>query len=131
ELIRGAVAKTFDRYFNSGEMQQIVQWFDLGGEVHFGDDTSAEQMLVAMRDIQGITEKLGAVGLKAKDAPEAVISAAEFVLEGLHAHKKIGRTEGRVFTAGEKQSRRAAEAASGFGAEDPYPRARRPRGSFN
>ena len=30
------------------------------------------------------------------------VSAAEFVLEGLHAHKKIGRNEERVFTAGEK-----------------------------
>ena len=31
------------------------------------------------------------------------VSAAEFILEGLHAHKKIGRNEERVFTAGEKQ----------------------------
>jgi len=30
------------------------------------------------------------------------VSAAEFVLEGLHAHKKIGRNEERIFTAGEK-----------------------------
>jgi magnesium chelatase subunit I len=30
------------------------------------------------------------------------VSAAEFILEGLHAHKKIGRNEERVFTAGEK-----------------------------
>ena len=30
------------------------------------------------------------------------MSAAEFVLEGLHAHKKIGRSEERVFSAGEK-----------------------------
>jgi magnesium chelatase subunit I len=132
ELIRSAVAKTFDRYFNSGDMQQIVQWFDLGGEVRFGDDTPAQEMLSSMRDIQGITEKLAAVGVKTKDAPEAVVSAAEFVLEGLYAHKKIGRSEGRVFTAGDKQpqQRRAAEAASGFSADDPYPRTRR-RGSFN
>ena len=34
------------------------------------------------------------------------VSAAEFILEGLHAHKKIGRNEERVFTAGEKPPRR-------------------------
>ena len=33
------------------------------------------------------------------------MSAAEFVLEGLHAHKRIGRNEERVFTAGEKPQR--------------------------
>ena len=38
-----------------------------------------------------------------KTAPEVQVSAAEFVLEGLHAHKRIGRNEERVFTAGEKQ----------------------------
>jgi magnesium chelatase subunit I len=33
-----------------------------------------------------------------KDSAEVQVSAAEFVLEGLHAHKKIGRNEERVFT---------------------------------
>ena len=37
ELIRAAVAKTFDGYFESVDMQQIVQWFDLGGEIKFGE----------------------------------------------------------------------------------------------
>ncbi len=41
-----------------------------------------------------------------KDAPETQVSAAEFVLEGLHAHKRIGRNEERVFVAGEKQPKR-------------------------
>ena len=34
------------------------------------------------------------------------VSAAEFVLEGLYAHKRIGRNEERVFTAGEKQPKK-------------------------
>ena len=42
-----------------------------------------------------------------KDSPEMQVSAAEFILEGLHAHKKIGRNEERVFTAGEKQPKPA------------------------
>ena len=36
ELIRTAVAKTYDDYFNGVNMQQIVQWFDLGGEIQAG-----------------------------------------------------------------------------------------------
>jgi magnesium chelatase subunit I len=35
-----------------------------------------------------------------------LVSAAEFVLEGLHAHRRIGRSEERVFQA-DKQAKRA------------------------
>ena len=41
-----------------------------------------------------------------EDPPKLQVSAAEFVLEGLHAHKRIGRNEERVFSAGEKQPKR-------------------------
>jgi magnesium chelatase subunit I len=34
-----------------------------------------------------------------------LVSAAEFLLEGLTAHKKISRSEARTFTAGEKKRR--------------------------
>jgi len=37
-----------------------------------------------------------------KESAESQVSAAEFVLEGLYAHKRIGRNEERVFRAGEK-----------------------------
>jgi magnesium chelatase subunit I len=45
------------------------------------------------------------VNVGPKDTAEAQVSAAEFILEGLYAHKRIGRNEERVFTAGEKQPR--------------------------
>ncbi len=51
-------------------------------------------------------DKLTRVNVGPKDSGEIQVSAAEFVLEGLHAHKRIGRNEERVFTAGEKQPRR-------------------------
>jgi magnesium chelatase subunit I len=51
------------------------------------------------------------------------VSAAEFILEGLHAHKRIGRNEERVFTAGEKQPKPAEKS---FEREDQPFRGRRP-----
>jgi len=59
-------------------------------------------VLEGLRQIQGLMEKLGKLNVNTKDSAEMQVSAAEFVLEGLHAHKKIGRNEERVFTAGEK-----------------------------
>jgi magnesium chelatase subunit I len=102
ELIRTAIAKAFDTYFHGNNMNQIVQWFDLGGEVQLADSASANEALQALRGIQGLLEKTVKVGVGPKDSPEMQVSAAEFVLEGLYAHKKIGRSEERVFSAGEK-----------------------------
>jgi magnesium chelatase subunit I len=102
ELIRTAVAKAFDTYLHGVNMNQVVQWFDLGGEIQLSDNAAAEDVLEGLSQIQGLMEKLGKLSVNTKDGAEVQVSAAEFVLEGLHAHKKIGRNEERVFTAGEK-----------------------------
>jgi magnesium chelatase subunit I len=102
ELIRTAVAKSFDTYLHSVNMNQVVQWFDLGGEIKLSDNAAAGEVLEGLTQIQGLMEKLGKLNVGSKDSAEMQVSAAEFVLEGLHAHKKIGRNEERVFSAGEK-----------------------------
>jgi magnesium chelatase subunit I len=105
ELIRVAVAKTYDVYFKDLNMQQVVQWFELGGEIKLSDIAGAQEVLEGIKNIQGLTEKLAPVGIRQKDKPEVLVSAAEFVLEGLHAHRRIGRSEERVFQA-DKQPKR-------------------------
>ncbi|HKT70571.1 MAG TPA: hypothetical protein VJP83_14095, partial [Terriglobales bacterium] len=37
ELIRAAIAKTYDEYFGGVNLQQVVTWFDLGGEIKLTD----------------------------------------------------------------------------------------------
>jgi magnesium chelatase subunit I len=124
ELIRSAVAKTFDEYYSGSNMQQVVQWFDLGGEIGLSDAAGAKEALNQLRGIQGLLEKALVLNVGPKDTPEAQVSAAEFVLEGLYAHKRISRSEERVFTAGEKQPKRAAEKL--LDREEPPYRPRRP-----
>jgi magnesium chelatase subunit I len=102
ELIRTAVAKAFDAHLHGVNLSQVVQWFDLGGEIQLSDNAAAQEVLEGLRQIQGLMEKLVKLNVGPKDSAEIQVSAAEFVLEGLHAHKKIGRNEERVFTAGEK-----------------------------
>ena len=79
-----------------------MQWFDLGGEIQLSDNAAAQEVLGGLSLIQGLMDKLSKLNVSPKDSPEIQVSAAEFILEGLHAHKKIGRNEERVFTAGEK-----------------------------
>jgi magnesium chelatase subunit I len=131
ELIRSAVAKTFDQYFETSQFQPVVQWFDLGGEIKFRDESAASEALGTLQGIQGLVEQLAAIDAKPKDPAEVVVSAAEFVLEGLYAHKRIGRSEERGFIAGEKQAKRAEASSSPFGTTDePFSRGGRRRG-FN
>ncbi|HZR58679.1 MAG TPA: magnesium chelatase [Terriglobales bacterium] len=123
ELIRTAIAKTYDGYFKGVDVQQIVQWFDLGGEIQLADSASAQETLNALRGIQGLMEKTSRLNVGPKDTAESQVSAAEFVLEGLHAHKRIGRNEERLFTAGEKPPKPVEKT---FDREDMQARGRRP-----
>jgi magnesium chelatase subunit I len=123
ELIRTAIAKTYDEYFTGANVQQIVQWFDLGGEIQLSDSVSAAEALENLKEIQGLIDKLGPLGVTLKESPEQQVSAAEFILEGLHAHKRIGRNEERVFKAGEKKPEPRAEKS--FEKEEPPYRQRR------
>ncbi len=126
ELIRSAISKTYDEYYTGANVQQIVQWFDLGGEIQLSDSVPADEALEKLRGIQGLVDKLGPLSVTQKDSPEQQVSAAEFILEGLHAHKRIGRSEERVFKAGEKKPEPVRE--KGFEPEEkPY----RQRRQFN
>ncbi|MGA2389848.1 MAG: magnesium chelatase [Candidatus Sulfotelmatobacter sp.] len=127
ELIRSAIAKTYDQYFTGANVQQIVQWFDLGGEIQLSDSIPAADALDNLKNIQGLIDKLGPLKISQKDSPEQQVSAAEFILEGLHAHKRIGRNEERVFKAGEKKVERPdrPEREKDFEREEPFRQKRR------
>jgi magnesium chelatase subunit I len=83
----------------------------------------AAEALENLKGIQGLVEKLGPLGVSPKESPEQQVSAAEFILEGLHAHKRIGRNEERVFRAGEKKPEPRSEKS--FEKEEPPYRQRR------
>jgi len=101
ELIRAAVGKIFDRYFEGVNMAQIIQWFDLGGALRLDESVDSENMVRQLGGIQGLMEKTGGLGLSSNEPDAARASAAEFVLEGLYSHRRISRSEEYEFKAGE------------------------------
>jgi magnesium chelatase subunit I len=108
EIIRGSVATVFDQYFAGTNTQQIEQWFNLGGTVQLTDEFSAATSHKELEQIQGLFEKLTPLAINGKSKPEVSVSAAEFLLEGMYAHKRISRSEERSFTAAEKKQRNDA-----------------------
>ena len=105
EIIRSAVATVFDQYFAETKTQQIEEWFNLGGTVQLNDAQSAASSMSELQQIQGLLEKLSPLKVNTKTSPEIAVSVAEFLLEGMYAHKRLSRTEERSFTAGEKKAR--------------------------
>jgi magnesium chelatase subunit I len=105
EIIRTAVAEVFDKYFAGTDTQQIEEWFNLGGTVQLNDVQPAVTSLAELKQIQGLLEKLAPLKIDSKADPAITVSAAEFLLEGMTAHKRISRAEERVFTAAEKKQR--------------------------
>jgi magnesium chelatase subunit I len=54
-------------------------------------------VLKELRKIQGLVEHCAALGLRPKASPAAAVAACEFILEGLHAHRRIGRSQERGY----------------------------------
>jgi magnesium chelatase subunit I len=131
ELIRKAVGKIFDRVFAGVDTQPIEQWFNLGGTVGLDDNHPAASALTDLKQIQGLMPMLAPLGIAKSDAAPKVVSAAEFLLEGLVAHRKLSRNEERVFSKSEKPQRGPERAELEVDFED-WQRARRtPRGGYN
>jgi magnesium chelatase subunit I len=105
ELIRQSVANVYNGYFAETNTQQIEQWFNLGGSVELNDKQPAQSVFTELHTIQGLFEKLSPLKVTSRTPVEVAVSAAEFLLEGMTAHKKISRSEARTFTAGEKRRR--------------------------
>ncbi|HVW77250.1 MAG TPA: hypothetical protein VHB45_06535 [Alloacidobacterium sp.] len=102
EILRVAIGKIYDKYFEETNTQQIEQWFNLGGTIKFDDDQPATAIAAELKQIQGLVEKLSPLKIKSSSDPEHLVAAAEFLLEGMYAHHRITRTEERGFAAPDK-----------------------------
>jgi magnesium chelatase subunit I len=99
ELIRLAVGKVYTRIFDNENLNQVVQYFEMGGALKLDEDVSSADAVAQLNQIAGLMEKTKLLGLSASE-PDAVRAAAgEFILEGLYAHRRISRNEEIGFTA--------------------------------
>jgi magnesium chelatase subunit I len=99
ELIRAAVGKVFTKYLGEADLQPVVQWFEMGGELKVPESAPAAEQLAALRRIHGLLDYADRLGVRGKSDSAALAAAGEFILEGLWAHKRISRNEERGFFA--------------------------------
>jgi magnesium chelatase subunit I len=103
ELIRAAVGKVFSKHFPDVNFQQVIQWFEVGGELKVPDLTSTNQRMRQLCQIQGLMDHIAKLGVTNRKDEAASAAAAEMILEGLWAHRRIGRSEERGFYAEKPQ----------------------------
>jgi magnesium chelatase subunit I len=106
DLIRSAVGTVFTGIFDGVDTRTVVEWFDLGGSLPLSDASSAEDVVSSTRSVEGLRDLATHAGLKPGASTPAVASAIDFVLEGLYAQKKIGRSDERGYSAAEAAPRR-------------------------
>src|SRR5437868_8584934 len=109
ELIRAAVANVADGYLSHLETRQVIEWFDLGGLLQRPDAMSTQEVRNAAREGPGLIELAHAAGVPKEASPQLLASGVDFVLEGLYALKKIGRSDERGYHATESPVRRPRE----------------------
>jgi magnesium chelatase subunit I len=102
ELIRQAVGETFGVYLGSVDLRPVVSYFESGSSLKLRDDAGAEDLLAELRKIPGLLEHAPNLGISQGDPAPLLAAAGEFMLEGLYAQKKIGRSEDRGFVAPER-----------------------------
>ena len=105
DLIRTAVRRAFDGWFDGVDTTTVVEWFEIGGSLTAGDMTPAAELLRQVAEIQGLDELLARAGSRPDDPPPARAAAVDFVLEGLYAQRKITRTDERQYQAAERVRR--------------------------
>src|ERR1700719_314487 len=99
ELIRTAVGRVFTKYFGEVNFQPVIQWFELGGELKLPEVATTDERYRQLSKIQGLSEHVGRIGATDSKNHGAVAAASEMILEGLWAHRRIGRSEERGYYA--------------------------------
>ena len=115
EVIRTAIARVYSNHLGELNTREIQNHFNQGGTLKLDELAPSGELVTALGKIEGLLAKTGALGLGSNEPDAKRVAAAEFILEGLHALRRIGRSEELGFTGEER--RKEVE-------EDPFNRRR-------
>jgi magnesium chelatase subunit I len=98
DLIKQSVLAAFRQAFPNADFKRVIEYFELGGNIQFSDTDPVGIVLAQLQRVPTLTDYCN------DHSDTARVSIAEFVLEGLYASDKIGRSEERGFVAVERKS---------------------------
>lgn len=89
KLIQGAVVAVFNRVYNLGELELIVNRFKAGTGAEVGDMVPSAQYSQLVDQVEGLRAAVQKVNGDANAAESA--AAIEFIFEGLHLNKRLNK----------------------------------------
>jgi magnesium chelatase subunit I len=89
----------FSKHFAEVSFQTVIQWFEMGGELKLPELLTTAERYQQLAKIQGLMENIKRLGVGDRKDAGAAAAAAEMILEGLWAHRRIGRSEERGYYA--------------------------------
>jgi magnesium chelatase subunit I len=99
DLIKRAAGEIFEGYFVGVDFTPAVRWFDEGNTLRLADTAPADECVTLLESVPDLIETvLVPFDFKREDTGQ-LVSACEFVLEGLYAQNKISRNEEGGYTA--------------------------------
>jgi len=105
DLIKSATGVIFEGFFLGIDFMPTVQWFDQGNKLLLSDTASAEECVMLLESVPELIEStLVPLEFQRKEKAK-LVSACEFVLEGLYAQNKIARNEEGGYEAATKAKR--------------------------
>ncbi len=102
-LITKALFTTFNRRVDVDELDEIVVAFEDGLTVETGDRAPSREYVGWMREVPGLSDAVRRLGVatdgsagspssgSSAASPAEIASAVEFLLEGLHLHRRINK----------------------------------------
>jgi magnesium chelatase subunit I len=109
DLIRQSVQMVFRHYFPTTDFKQIIDWFEMGGNLKLADTEAALSILSRLERVQGLLEKIDVLGARSDSPAGMRAAAAEMILEGLHSVDKISRSDERGFAASDRKAAASAQ----------------------
>ena len=105
DLIKRASGVIFEGFFLGIDFAPTVNWFDEGNKLLLSETASAEECVFLLESVPDLIEStLTPLEFERNDKAK-LVSACEFVLEGLYAQNKISRNEEGGFEATTKAKR--------------------------
>ena len=93
-LVRRATRRVFDERLTSEGLATVIEAFNQGWQVEVGPMMRATDYLDGLDEIPGLRD--AAAQLAGGDTPGRLASAIEFILEGLHLHNELNKSEGEA-----------------------------------
>ncbi|HJS52546.1 MAG TPA: hypothetical protein VJ781_11650 [Pyrinomonadaceae bacterium] len=105
DLVKRASGVIFEGFFLGIDFEPAVRWFDEGNKLLLSDTASAEECVLLLESVPELIESaLVPLDFNKKEKAR-LVSACEFVLEGLYAKNKISRNEDGGYEAATKAKR--------------------------